>query len=183
MWSTNVRDIISWHTWWRRAGHFWHTSIMCWPSFLKQVRVRSTFSLFSFVFPHNFVWNILVSGLLETWYEQVEHAFVMHHLITKHLDDDKTGIQAFTFHDIQTAFYILGIGLVGCTIIFIIETFIMPPKEKRQRDKERKRMLRIIEARWSQINVYNSSSGLIVCLCLIVVLILSNYRLITGHPQ
>lgn len=59
----------------------------------------------------------------------------------------------------------------------------MPPKEKRQRDKERKRMLRIIEARWSQINVYNSSNGLIVCLCLIVVLILSNYRLITGHPQ
>lgn len=67
-------------------------------------------------------------GLLNIWYEQVEQAFVMHHLITNRFDTFRT--QAFTFHDIQTAFYILGIGLAGCIVVFVVEVFIMPTKRK-----------------------------------------------------
>jgi hypothetical protein len=69
------------------------------------------------------------SGLIDVWYEQVESAFVVHHLYTNRFDVYKT--QAFTFHDIQTAFYILGIGMFIGTILFIIEIFVVPPNKKR----------------------------------------------------
>lgn len=62
------------------------------------------------------------------WYEQAETAIILSERI-KRLKDLKDTLQAFSLEDMQTAFYILLIGLIFCTIIFFFELWLGRRKE------------------------------------------------------
>lgn len=58
---------------------------------------------------------------MNIWYAQVENAIIT---VTRyHRQMNEEPIQAFTLIDMQTAFYILGIGLFGCLCIFSGEIY------------------------------------------------------------
>lgn len=56
------------------------------------------------------------------WYEQVEQAIVLNERIHRRSVDDK--LRVFTLLDVQTAFYMLGIGLAVCCSILLVEISI-----------------------------------------------------------
>ncbi|XP_037912067.1 uncharacterized protein LOC119652196 [Hermetia illucens] len=68
------------------------------------------------------------AGFLFLWYEQAETAIILSERI-KRLKDLKDTLQAFSLEDMQTAFYILLIGLIFCTIIFFFELWLGRRKE------------------------------------------------------
>lgn len=62
------------------------------------------------------------AGLLFKWYEQVEQAIVLNERIHRRSVDDK--LRVFSLLDVQTAFYMLGIGLAVCCSILLVEISI-----------------------------------------------------------
>ena len=74
-----------------------------------------------------------VTGLLTLWDEQSERAFVLNHLI--HNPPEVQQLQAYSLHDIQTAFYCWCFGLALCVIIFFFEVVVLPPKRRCKKKK------------------------------------------------
>lgn len=56
------------------------------------------------------------------WYQMVEHAIIFQERLKRrnHGED----LRVFTLIDVQTAFYILGIGLFLCLTVFVLEVFL-----------------------------------------------------------
>lgn len=63
--------------------------------------------------------NGAVSGLLMKWYMEVENALIAQKA-TKKLAVDP--VFSFNLEDMQTAFYILGIGWLTCLMVLALET-------------------------------------------------------------
>lgn len=81
----------------------------------------------------NKIRQLFESGLLDQWYESVENAIISHKRF--HRRSKPITIQAFTLVDMQTAFYILCFGLLGCCIVFVIELYCSHrSKRKAKRD-------------------------------------------------
>lgn len=62
------------------------------------------------------------SGLLEEWYDQVEHAIIIQRRF--HRQKKSEHAKAFTLIDMQTVFYILCIGLAVCILVFLGELYV-----------------------------------------------------------
>lgn len=75
---------------------------------------------------------LLVSllGLLELWYNQVEHAIITYRRFHRMSRSDEA--IAFTLVDMQTAFYICIIGQLICCCVFIIELIVFRHKKRNQ---------------------------------------------------
>lgn len=56
------------------------------------------------------------------WYEMVEHAIIFQERLQR-LNHGEN-LRVFTLIDVQTAFYILGIGLFLCLTVFMLEVFL-----------------------------------------------------------
>lgn len=146
----NVHAIISLRILSKTVGHCSTDSTICWANSRKQVmtvrihaphlqiitinacrkmnkNLTCIISFFFFYFVFFFFSVCSVTGLLNLWYNQVENAFVMNHSIANRYEAPR--IQAFTFHDMQTSFLILAIGLLVCILVFVIEMCIVPPRK------------------------------------------------------
>lgn len=78
------------------------------------------------------------AGLLNLWYQQVERAFLTYKFIHRNpIEDTTKKRQPFSFLDIQTAFYILGLGQLASLIVFIAEVFLPPKKRKHHWTRKR----------------------------------------------
>lgn len=62
------------------------------------------------------------TGFVELWYNHLEYAIITHRRYHRMAKSDEA--QAFTMVDMQTAFYILCIGLSIGTFVFIGELYI-----------------------------------------------------------
>lgn len=67
-------------------------------------------------------WIFFFVGLLSKWYSEVEHAIILHQRTLRR--DNTKSLRVFTLIDVQTAFYILIIGLFLCLIVFAFEIFL-----------------------------------------------------------
>lgn len=71
----------------------------------------------------NKIIQLFEAGLLHVWYEELENAIISHTRL--HRPSMPSRFQAFTLVDVQTAFYILGFGLLGCFLVFLAELYVM----------------------------------------------------------
>lgn len=56
------------------------------------------------------------------WYEMVEQAIIFQERLQRRNFADN--VRVFTLVDVQTAFYILGIGLFFCLTVFLLEVYL-----------------------------------------------------------
>lgn len=61
-------------------------------------------------------------GIVDLWYDHVEYALITHRRYHRMAKSDEA--KAFTLVDMQTAFYILFIGLMLSCIVFIGELYV-----------------------------------------------------------
>lgn len=62
------------------------------------------------------------AGLMEKWIKEPEDAIILNHRITSIAEE--TGSKPFSLIDMQTSFYILGMGHIICTVVFLIEILV-----------------------------------------------------------
>lgn len=67
--------------------------------------------------------SVSIAGFIQKWYEVTESAIIDHYRLTSPRDMAGESMKPLSLIDIQTSFYILGIGLVLCTIVFMSELF------------------------------------------------------------
>lgn len=56
------------------------------------------------------------------WYQMVEHAIIFQERLNRRNNEEN--LRVFTLVDVQTAFYILGIGLFLCLAVFLLEVYL-----------------------------------------------------------
>lgn len=71
--------------------------------------------------------EICFAGIVDLWYEHVEYALITHRRYHRIFKSNEA--QAFTMDDMQTAFYILCIGLGFSCIVFICELYVYKRKQ------------------------------------------------------
>lgn len=76
----------------------------------------------------NFIRRLFEAGIVNLWYEHVEYALITNRRFHRIFKSDEA--QAFTIVDMQTAFYILCIGLCFSCLVFIGELYIHKRKQK-----------------------------------------------------
>lgn len=59
-------------------------------------------------------------GILRKWYRTVENGIILNIRLHRRTIEERHG-KPFTLIDIQTAFYCLGIGILVCIVVFIME--------------------------------------------------------------
>lgn len=69
------------------------------------------------------IWNLILIGITNLWFKHVEYAIILDrkiHYSALTLNDAKP----FNIYDVKSAFYILFIGMLFSTIIFVGELII-----------------------------------------------------------
>lgn len=60
-----------------------------------------------------------LAGLIQKWYDVTEGAIIDHYRLVNTIQDEST--RPLSLVDTQTSFYILGIGLSFCAVVFVLE--------------------------------------------------------------
>lgn len=103
---------IIWDILFGRDGRFLHASKILFYYFSSQVQYIGV------IFAH-FMLNDFFLGLLKKWYDEVENALIAQKAAKKLATDP---VFSFNLEDMQTAFYILGIGWLTCLMVLALET-------------------------------------------------------------
>lgn len=73
-------------------------------------------------------WYIFFIGIVDLWYSHVEYAITTHRRIIQG-NTYEPERRVFTMDDMQTAFYILFVGLLLSTFVFFTELYINKRKQ------------------------------------------------------